>query len=67
MQHEYVEKQGKKKKISFRNYNLNHKYEIRADFCFTNLREVPQHFRHLITTFPTTNVDDNVAVGVLGQ
>lgn len=62
-----------RKKISFsieaqvRNYNLNQKYDFRADFCFTNLRKIPQHFRHLITTFPTTNVNDNVAVGVLGQ
>ena len=31
------------------------------------LREVSQHFRHLVSSLPTAHVDDDVTVGVLGQ
>ena len=33
----------------------------------TNLWEISQYFRHLIPSLSTAHVDDDVAVGVLGQ
>lgn len=35
-------------------------------YC-TNLGEISQHFRHFVPTLSTANIDDDVAVGVLGQ
>lgn len=32
-----------------------------------HLREVSQHFRHLVTALPAADVDNDVAVGVLGK
>lgn len=33
----------------------------------TNLRKVAQHFRHFISALATANVDNDIAVGVLGE
>ena len=31
------------------------------------LGKVPEYFRHLVTSLPTANIDDDIRVGVLGQ
>lgn len=49
---------------------LNPKYKIIFFICFvrlTDLGKIPQHFRHFVAAFAATNVNDHVAVGILGQ
>lgn len=36
-------------------------------YVVTHLWEVSQYFGHLITSLPTTHIDDDITVGVLGQ
>lgn len=52
--------------VCYKSRSLHDWFRNSVDFA-SKLREVSQHFRHLVTTFSATDVNDDIGVGILGK